>query len=106
MSIIKPLSANRFLLLAGAMTTVTFASGQAFAQQVTQATQAADPSRAANDIMADMVMTAPSGNIDVTKPIIQNAPEGSENIKFTLSQLTIDGANTYDASSLYFTKTN
>lgn len=100
MSIIKPLRANRLLLLAGAMTTVTFASGQAFAQQVTQATQAADPSRAANDIMADMVMTAPSGNIDVAKPIIQNAPEGSENIKFTLSQLTIDGANTYDASSL------
>ncbi len=73
---------------------------QAFAQ-VENATSIADPARISQDLL-DIGVTTPdiSEKIEVKETEVQNAPEGAEDIRFTLERLQVDGVNAYSQEEI------
>ncbi len=92
-------SATKYTLLAATFIAGITWSANASAQ-VESATTVADPSRVAQDILDTNALPAVSDQVEVKDYVLQDAPEGSENITLELNTLEIDGVSAYTAEEL------
>ena len=93
----KVMFKNSFVtaIFVGALLCSTNASAQ-LGQQL----ESADPGRLQRDLTERKLVPQVGPNITVKKLAVQNAPAGSDNIKFNFGGLRVSGANTYTESQL------
>ncbi len=87
------------LISSTAIATFLLMASPAFAQ-VENATQIADPARISQDLLNLGSLPEVSEKIEVNSVAMQNAPAGSEEIRFQLNNLEIDGVGIYSAEDI------
>lgn len=95
----KDLKSGRFLLLA---TSALLLAGthSASAQVPNTAETTASPGRAQKQFEKRELVPQVGPNVEVKNLILQNVPEGAENITFQLTGITLDGASAYKQGAL------
>ncbi len=68
--------------------------------QVESATQTADPSRVGQDLLDTGTLPSLLEKVEIENVILQEVPEGAEDIKFVLNGLQIEGVGVYTAGDL------
>lgn len=94
---IKPVF--KIALFSGVAMSVIMTPSHTYAQ-VEQATGVADPARIGQELLNIDELPELSAEVKIEKTVLQNAPEGAENITFALDNLEIDGVSAYGAENL------
>ncbi|MGH1375132.1 MAG: ShlB/FhaC/HecB family hemolysin secretion/activation protein [Alphaproteobacteria bacterium] len=94
---IKPVF--KIALFSGVAMSVIMTPSHTYAQ-VEQATGIADPARIGQELLNIDELPELSAEVKIEKTVLQNAPEGAENITFALDNLEIDGVSAYGAENL------
>ncbi len=68
--------------------------------QSEEATGIANPGRVQDSFKRDDLLPTEVPTVEVKDPILQNVPEGAENIQFTLTDITLEGVTAYEQSEL------